>query len=786
MDFSRFPVFFRVAFRNLWRNKSYGILNIVGLALGMACAALTFLWVENELKYNSSIPNPERVYYVVTNQKYESEWKTFFASPGPLAEALKAKIPEIQKSGRLHRTRILLKAEENIINSEGSYADADILEIFGLDFIEGSAEKALQAPNSIILTQETAANLFGPRSSAYGKYLKTNKKNILKVTGVIRDLPLNSTFTFNWLMPFEYFAKDNKWIETYDNNFVDTFVKLAPSAKISAVEAQVEQILPHLTGADNQHAKLHPSGDWHLRAVFKNGKSVGGAIEYVWLFTFIALIILGIACINFMNLATAKSEKRATEVGIKKILGSNKKNLMFQFFLETILASVAATLLGVVLIFLFLPQFNSLIGRQLTFSPLIPTHFFFVCTMGLSCAFLAGIYPALYLSSLKPIEVFQGMRKSGGKAVAIRKGLVVVQFIFSTVFIIGTLGVYKQIQHVKGRDLGLIKENLIEIPVNGELVINYNPLKQELISSGMVEDTALNSSQIFSSGSNGSGLKWMGGNNTEEILIRFRWITPDFFGTSGINLLEGRNFTGNEGADSNQIIINESFAQLMGGGSALGKVVTADKEYTVIGIAKNFLFGDMFGESQPLMFLFGTHSAEYLYVRIKEKTNHQKALAHIQKTLKKYNPAFPFEYSFVDEIFNSKFKKEVLMGNLSQLFAGIAIVISCLGLFALSAFSAEQRQKEISIRKVLGCSTIQIVLLLLKDFMGLVFMAILIAIPLSYVLLTEWLNRFSYRIVMGYNLFVLAGIISLIIALLTVILQVNRVAHTNPIDNLKS
>lgn len=774
------------AVRNIWKNKVYSVLNIIGLALGISCGCLIFLWVENEINYNSSIPDQERVFYVPINQKYNGEWQTFYASPGPLAEALKKEIPEVEKAGRLMNSNLLFRVGDNIINSDGHYADADIFEIFGLTFIEGNPKTAFGKRNSIVITQETAEKLFGTVVGVLGESIYVNNSPSLQITGIIENSPSNFTYKFSWLCPFEQYSKENLWTQNYDNNFADTFVKLIPGTDRKAVDKKVRNILPMLTHDNKQEAFLHSSKDWHLRSKFQNGMVVGGAIEFVKLFSFIAFIILLIACINFMNLATARSEKRANEVGVRKALGAGKKILIVQFMIESLITALMASGITVLLLYLLLPHFNDLVERQLAIGLNQPAHLIFLFGITLVCGIFAGLYPAFYLSSFKPLDVLKRLSKSSGSAVLFRKGLIVTQFVFSIVFIISTIIVYQQIQHIKSRDLGFKKEQLVQVPVNGNIIKNFNSIEQDMLASGLVQNVSMNSSEIFSSGSNGSGLTWQGGIETEDILIRYRWITPYFIETLGMEIVEGRNFSNDFLKDSLNILITQSFATLMGPGSALGRIVTADKDYTVIGVVKDYVYGDIYGPSQPVMFLSGRDEANFLYIRIKPGILQSVVLNSLQKVLKRHNSAFPFEYTFVEKTFQAKFKREILIGKLSQIFALIAIFISCLGLFGLSAFTAEQRKKEIGIRKILGSSVLNIWRLLFQEFIFLVLIAIIIAVPLAYWVLSQWLQDFAYRINMNFWVFIIAGVIAVFISLLTISFNAFKAAINNPANSLRT
>ncbi|WP_438710522.1 ABC transporter permease [Aquimarina muelleri] len=782
-----FKNYLKIAFRSLLKNKGYSFLNIFGLAMGITCASFIFLWVEDEVNFNSTFSKQDYVYYVPTNQKYEGEWHTFYSTPGPLAKALKDEIPEIVRSAKTWSGNLLFTEGDHGISKKGRYTDADFLDMFSLQFIEGNIENAFNRPDAIILTQKTVTQLFGKDTQVLHKVLRVDNKHNYVITGVVKDLPENVTFGFEWLVPFERFGEgeDIEWIKEYGNNFADTFVELAPEADFATVDSKVRKILPSKT-EDTNYAFLHTMKDWHLRSNFEGGKKVGGRITYVRLFIFIACIILLIACINFMNLSTARSEKRANEVGVRKVLGSSKKTLIIQFIIEALITAALAAVISVLLMILLLPQFNILIEKQLELRIFDLTHLFSLLGIILTCGLLAGWYPAFYLSSFKPVEVLKGVRAKQGNATLIRKGLVISQFTVSIVFIISTIIVYQQVQHVKNRNLGFNKENLIKMPVNGDIIKNFTPIKQDMIASGRIDNIGVNNSEILSGGNNGSGLEWQGGTDTENILISFRYISPGFIETAGMEIIEGRGFIDNTAIDSTNILITESFAKLMGSGAAVGKKVTRNKTYTVIGVVKDYLYGDMYGTSDPVMFFNSPEDAEFMYIRTKQGMAIDKTLTMLENVMQKYNPAFPFEYEFVEDVFNSRFKSEKLVGSLSQIFALLAILISCIGLFGLAAFTGEQRCKEIGIRKVLGSSVSAIVQLLSKEFMHLVLISILIAIPLAWWVMQRWLENYAYRIEINLWVFVIASVIAICIALLTVSFQAIKSAVVNPIKSLRT
>lgn len=776
----------KIAWRTLWRNKGYSALNIFGLAIGITCASLILLWVEDELSFDSTFQKQDQVYYVPTNQLYEGEWRTFFqATPGPLAKVMKDEVPGIVGSSRTLAEDLLFEVGENSINKYGRFADPDFLNMFSLNFLEGNIEKAFKEPGSIVISQETATHLYGEGTSVLGKVVRVNNDMNLIISGVFENLPANVSYWFDWVAPFEMLVPDRPWMTEYGSLFSDTFVELSPEADFATVDAKVRKIIPAKTGEDDTVAFLLPMKDWYLRSNFEGGKQVGGQIVYVRLFALIAIIILLIACINFMNLSTARSEKRANEVGVRKVLGSGKKALISQFMAEALITATSAAALSVFLLLLLIPQFNILIEKQLELRLFDPTHILSLLGITLICGLLAGWYPAFYLSSFKPVEVLKGLRSKHGGATMIRKGLVVAQFTVSIVFIISTIIVYQQVNHVKSRDLGFEKENLIKLPVNGDIIKNFDPIQQDMIASGMIENVGLTNSEVLSGGNNGSGFEWQGGADTEDVLISFRYISSGFFETTGMEIIEGRGF--NDDIDNNNILVTETFAKLMGNGSALGKTVRRDDDsFTVIGIVKDYLYGDMYVTSDPVMFFNYHNDAQFLYLRTKPGMVMSETLTTMENIMKKYNPAFPFEYQFVDDAFNARFKSEKLIGSLSKIFALIAIFISCLGLFGLAAYTAEQRKKEIGVRKVLGSSVSDIVQLLSKDFMRLVILALLIATPVAWWFMQNWLQSFAYRIDINLWVFVIAGIVAICIALLTVSFQAVKAAVANPVKSLKT
>ena len=783
-----FKNYFLTTLRNLRNNTTYSFLNIFGLAIGIACAGLIFLWVESETGFDTTFPDRDRIYLVYTNQTYSSSVRTFDDTPGPLGPAMQTEIPGITRTCRTTWSNPLFNAgSDQGVYEGGMYAEPSLFSIFSLSFIEGNAKDAFRELYSIVITEKMAKQLFGNEKNIIGRTLKMDNHQNYTVTGVIRDLPDNSTLQLSWAAPFEIYRKANDWLSQWGANSLSTFAELAPNADVTAVGTQLKNIIHKHSPETTTQPILFAMKDWHLKDQFTDGKQSGGRIEYVRLFTFIAWIILLIACINFMNLATARSERRAREVGVRKVLGAGRPWLIAQFIGEAIFLSVLSVLLGLLLISLVLPLFNLLVGRQLTIGLENPRHLLALLGIALACGLVAGSYPALYLSSFNPIHVFKGLRTKGGGASFTRKSLVVLQFTVSIVLIISTIIVYRQVQHIKDRDLGYKKDHLLDIPVTGNMIKDYPSIRQDLLNTGVVDNTALASVESIYTSYNTIGYNWEGKDPGKQILISFRYISPEYVRTLGMQIVEGRDFNADVATDSTHVLITESMARLLGKSSPLGRVIRDDtKSFTVVGVIKDYIYGDMYGRPDPVIFFSSPSETRYLYVRTRTGTNVEEAMTRIGAVMKKDNPSYPFTFNFVDDQFNARFTGESLIGKLSGLFASLAIFISCLGLFGLASFTAERRTREIGIRKVLGASVAGVTRLLSKDFLRLVLISNIIAFPLAAWFMQKWLESYAYRISISWWIFGAAGILSMLIALLTVSFQSIRAALSNPVKSLRT
>lgn len=807
-----FKSFFKTTVRTLWKNKGYSSLNIFGLAIGIACAGLIFLWVEDEVNFDSNNLKKSKLFLVKTNDKVDDGVFTHSSTPGPLAPSMLAQMPGIANTCRVTEggASMLFSSGDKSVYASGNYAEPSLFSMFTLPFAEGNASNAFAQLHSIVITQKTAKKFFGDEKNVIGKTVRMDNKQDYVVTGVLKDLPENSSFQFEWLAPFKVWYDENAWAQSWFNFGLTTYVELKPGADAVVLNRQLLNPVYDFTTQKNEssvstvHVFLFGMNDWHLHNDFDNGKETGsGRIQYVHLFTIIAWIILFIACINFMNLATAGSEKRSKEIGVRKVLGAEKKILVFQFIGEAIFMALLAAVAAVFIMTLLLPAFNLLVQKNLSLGLTNPSHFIALLLLAVICGLVAGSYPSLYLSSFNPVFVLKGIKLKTGSAAFIRKGLVVTQFAVSIILIIGTIIIYQQIQHVKSRDLGYNKNNLIQIDAQGDLVKNFPSIKQDLLNTGVVKNTALADHTTIDGGNNTTSIDWQGKTPNSNIVISQRLVSPEFMSTVDMHIIEGRDFRASDviqfgdnrmPKDSNQIfnvIVTQSMEKLLGKGSAVGKTMQRQANngtfhMVVTGVVKDYVYGDMYGQSAPVIFYYIPQAARLMYVRTNAHSDPEIALTKIGAVMKKDNPAYPFEYKFVDDQFNNMFLSEMLISKLSRVFAALAIIISCLGLFGLAAYTAERRTKEIGVRKVLGASVSGIAALLSKDFLKLVCVSCIVAFPIAWWMMNNWLQNYQYRIKISWGIFLIAGLLAIIIALATVSFQAIKAAIANPVKSLRT
>ncbi|MBS1531026.1 MAG: ABC transporter permease [Bacteroidetes bacterium] len=785
--------FIRTAFRSFQKNKGFSFLNILGLAIGITCAALIFLWVEDEVNFDSVNTKKDRLYMAWENQKYDTYVFSESSTPGPMGPAIQAELPGVANVCRTSEgtNSYLFSQGDKSVYASGKYVEDSFFRMFTISFVQGNQATALKARYSLVITQSAAKKFFGNESDVVGKTIRVDNKQDYIVSGVIKDLPANTSIQFEWLMPFQIYWDNSPWLKPWSNNDVSTYVELKPGVNVATVNAQLKDFIQKREPKSLGHVFLYAMNDWHLRTEFKDGKLTGGGqIFYVHLFTTIAWIILFIACINFMNLATARSEKRAREVGVRKVLGAGKRSLVAQFIGESVFLALVAAVIAVVILVCILPAFNLLVQKQLTPGFDNPYHITALLLIAIICGVVAGSYPSLYLSSFRPVAVLKGLKLKDSGAAVVRKGLVILQFTASIVLIISTVIIYQQIQHVKDRPLGFNKDRLLRLPLQGDMAKNYYPIRQEILSSGYFEDVALADHDIIYGGNNTDGMTWQGKDPSSKVLISQRYVTPDYMHTTGLKILEGRNLTVTDTGRPIRMVITRSLEKLMGKESALGKAMHFEGDTTmatIVGVVNDYVYGNMYGRPDPVMFFVGAPKDNTLmYARLQPKADLQKSLAGLQTILKKYNPKYPFDYQLVDDQFNNMFQTEGLASKLSRLFASLAIIISCLGLFGLAAYTAERRTKEIGIRKVLGASIASVTTLLSKDFLVLVGLSCIVAFPLAWYAMSKWLKGYEYHINIQYWVFAAAGITAAAIALLTVSYQAIKAALANPVKSLRS
>ncbi len=789
--------YLKIAWRNMLNNKVYSALNIVGLAAGMAVALLIALWVVNEYSYDKFLPGYKSLYQVELNftDPHEGE-HTQQAVSLPIADVLRKQYPEVKyvaESDWMGQHDLLIGTKKLYMN--GGAVGSDFLKMFQYPLVKGNPGSVLKDAFSIVLTESTAKALFG-ETDPMGKMVKIDNKYSLKVTGIMKDVPKNATLQFNFLMPFSFNEQTQDWMKTarttYYNNSFQLYVQLKPGVDYAKLAPKIKNIVFN-GGPKMRPVKpvvlFHSVADWHLYSEFKNGKEAGGFIDYVRMFSIIGILVLVIACINFMNLSTARSEKRAREVGVRKAIGSQRKDLIFQFLTESVLITFIAFLVSVLLVQLALPYFNGLTGDAVSIPYADPVFWLIMITYVLFTGLMAGSRPAFYLSSFNPVKVLKGAIQVGKAAALPRKVLVVLQFTCSIALIISTTIVYQQIQHAKDRPTGYSADRLVTTDMSDDLNNHYDALKNDLLQTGTIESVAKASSPVTGVYWHTGIEKWPGQQPGELGLnVGAVSVSDSYFKTVGMKLKDGRDFSSAWSLDTSNIIINEAAVKRMGLKQPINQLITFDGvtgPARIIGVVKDALMESPFTPVEPTVFVHG-RGGNFVFYRLSAGANTHQAIEKITSIFNAYNPAYPFSYRFVDDEYNGKFNLEVLVGKLAGIFAGLAIFISCLGLFGLAAYVAEQRTKEIGIRKVLGASIGQVWLLLSRDFIVLVMISCLIASPIALYFLHGWLLKYDYRISIGPGVFILSAIAALIITIITISFQAIKAALMNPVKSLRS
>ena len=780
--------YLKIAWRNLLKNKTFSLINILGLALGMACSLLIMLWVQDEIKMDRFHKNDTRIFSVMENQFYSGVINTFAATPGILADHIVKDIPEIEMASQwLWEEAPVLAVGNNFDNEKGRYVQGDFLSIFSFDLSQGNPKTALKRPDGIVISQKLADKYFKGQDPM-GKTIRVDNKDDVIVTGVLKEIPSYSSVKFNFLMSYDRWIKGNDWAKEWGNNGPRCIVLLDKNADINKVNAKIRGYLKTKNKDSNIDLFLVNYGQSYLYSKWDSGKQNGGRIEYVRLFTIVAIFILVIACINFMNLATARSVKRAKEVGLRKVVGAYKSSLVGQFMGESILITLLALAFALILVGVLLPSFNTLTEKQLSLNFFNPTLLLLLMVLTTITGVFAGSYPALFMSSLNPVVVLKGALKFKPSAAYFRQGLVVFQFGLSILLILSMIVVYRQIEFIQNKNLGFNRSNLLYISdIEKGMPKSFASFKQVLEGEPGIKAVTVSQASPMDFGSSTMGVTWPGKDTTQRMLFNVNPVGFDFVKTMGIKLLDGRDFNPQFGTDTSNYLINEAAARKIGYKDPVGKELTMwRKKGRIIGLMKDFHIGSLHVAIEPLIINLQSKKENWgAALILTEAGKTKQAIASIEKVYKQYNPGFPFKYRFADEEFGNLYKAETVVSKLSNYFAFLAIFISCLGLFGLAAFTAEQRTKEIGVRKVLGASVTNLVGMLSMDFVKLVAIAALIAFPIASYFLQSWLEKYAYRIEMEWWYFLVAGIAALLIALFTVSFQAIKAALMNPVKSLR-
>jgi ABC-type antimicrobial peptide transport system permease subunit len=778
--------YFRIAFRNIQRHKGYSFINIVGLALGMACCILIILWVKDEMATDKYHAKLDSLYLVRTIQHYGSEVTRGAGSIPALAPVLKSEYPEVLNAARFSNGQgeHLLEYGDKQFKELIQLADPGIFELFTFPFIRGNAADVFGDPYVMVISETMADKIFGEEDPV-GKVLNLNKTEVFRIVGVMQDIPHNSTIRFHIWAPLELVTKwwNPNYLNTWYNLAFRSYVEMAENVDIAAFNEKIFNRIRQSNPSTNSEPFVYPFNKVYL--------DYWGRMANIRIFSLIAFVILVIACINFMNLSTARSAHRAREVGLRKVVGAQRRQVMRQFFGESLIFTFISLGVSLLIVRVFLPAFRNLTAKPLPIKEFMdPVILFGIFAVTVATGLLSGSYPAMFLSSFQPVAVLKGGHVSGSKGGLFRKSLVVLQFALSVILIIGTAVIYNQVRFMKNKSLGFDKEHLLYVPVEGKLLDNIPSIKNEFLQHPGIQSVTASSHSPTGVYNNGQDWDWEGRDPNVNPLVTYFGVDPDFLETFKMELVRGESFRPATGHSMNSVIINERFAEIMGMPIVIGaRLSQEDLQLQIIGVVKDFHFTPVNQEIGPAIIYYdptyrNIQTYRYLFVRL-NPGDIPKSIAHIEKTVKAFNPGFPFEYRFLDNDYDRMYRGMEQEMAVVRTFTTLAILISCLGLFGLAAYTAEQRTKEIGIRKVMGASVPGIVVLLSKEYAKWVLIANLIAWPVSFFLMREWLQDYHYRISLGLPVFLLAATISILIAQLTVSYQAIRAARSNPVNSLR-
>jgi putative ABC transport system permease protein len=787
--------FLKVAVRNLWKQKGYSFLNIFGLAMGMACSLLILLWIRDEKGMDGFHVNGDRLYNIYERQYYDGKVTAGFYTPGVLPEQMKKDLPEVEMAtGFTWNNEYTFQVGDKILKQKGRFASADFFRMFTYPLLQGNPSTALSTPVSMAISRKMANDFFGSPGAAIGQAIRFDNRKEYKITAVFENVPDNNSVPFDYLINWTAFLEDNSWAKDWGNNGPQTVLLLRKDANPTAFRNKIAKYLQTFNKpgkAFRIELGMQRYGDSYLNSHFSdNGNIDGGRIEYVRLFSVVAVFILLIACINFMNLTTARSVKRSKEIGIRKVVGAVRPALIRQFIGEAILISCFSVVLALGMVLLVLPAFDHMTDKSIHFPFADGSFWLSLAGLTIATGIVSGSYPALFLSAFQPIRVLKGSMKFGSGATWFRKGLVVFQFVLSIFLIIGTIVISGQVNYIQTVNLGFDRENLVYLPLEGEMPAKYKTFKEMALGLPAVTGVTRVSQEPTDIENGTGGVDWDGKDPNNLVMFTNVSVGYDFVRTMKLQLMKGREYSQAYGTDTAAYMLNEEALRRIGYKDPIGRRLTMwGKKGTIVGIVRNFHFASLHDPILPLIIRYGEDGKDNNYgsilVRIRGGETRQ-TLARLEEIAHRLNPKFPFTYRFADEEFRNLYKSEALVHRLSNCFAGLAISICCLGLLGLAMFTAEQRTKEFGIRKVLGAKAGTLFSLLSRDFLVLVLIAFLLATPMSWWAMHRWLQNFAYHVNLEWWVFLLAGILALMIALLTVSFQAFKVAIANPVRSLRT
>lgn len=785
--------YFKVASRVMVRNKSFSLINILGLTMGLTGALLLFLWIGKEFTYDEFHANKDDIYKAWNRARIDGALQCWDRTPRVLAPTVAQEYSAVERAvsyADYNTAFLFTKGDVRIMKNSGAFTDPQFLSMFSFPLIKGDPLKALSDPNSIVLTEDFARELFGDKE-AFGEVItiwEENNSFDFTITGIVKELPANTSFQFQYLIPFQFLESIGEKDTYWGNNSVDTYVQLKAGTDADRFNEEVKNITrKHTSGENITEVFLYPLTKMRLYSRFDNGMPAGGRIEVVQLLGILGICLVAIACINFINLSTARAQKRSREVGVRKVTGAHRYSLVVQFLCESVLITVLAGILAVVLVMFFLPAFSGLVEQKLTLDYTNIAVWGAIGVGILTVGILAGSYPAFYLSSFNPVRVLKGSPLTGSNRNFFRKVLVVFQFSFAMTLIIATLVVQEQIEYAQHRDAGYSRENMVYQYITGDLDKNYQAYKNELLQSDIAVSVTKTSSPITEVWSNSWEFGWNGKDPQSKIVVDRFYTDEDIVSTAGLTLVAGRDMDLDKyPTDSTAVLLNEAAVKTMGFDNPIGELITdSGTEWHVVGVVKDFLLRSPFQKVKPMVLQGSKGWFSVIHIRLNHNRPIHENLAALEKLYTKYNPVYPFDYNFVDEVYKNKFVDQEKTQTITTIFTSLAIFISCLGLLGLSTYIIESRVKEIGIRKILGASVVNIAKLLSKDSMRMIIVGILLGCPSAWWGLNQWLMSFEYRITIKPWIFIVAAAAIILIAGFTIVVQIIRAARTNPVSSLK-